>query len=75
MASALEEEANPTIALWERIKALEAELDAAAEWREGTLWWCDRELELRLNLTTLARISSGHPALPGNVISMYCRFP
>lgn len=69
LAAAAEEEASPAHALWKRIEALRAELDAAAQWREGTPWWCERELELGLNLTTLARISPGHPALPGNVIS------
>ena len=63
-------EADPAITLWNRIKTLRKELDAAAEWRKGTPWWCDRELEMRLNLTTLARISPGHLALPANVISI-----
>ena len=69
LAAAAEETAHSVVALWERIKALQAELEVAAEWREGALWWCDRELEPCLHLMTLARILPGRPALPGNVIS------
>ena len=70
LAAAAEEKADPASALCARINALWAELDGAAEWREGTLWWTDRQLELRLNLTALARIAPGHPTLPINVIFM-----